>query len=102
VAAPGSWCVGPYQTNNKMSYYFLGGTSMASPHVAGIVALMVQKNPALTAPQVEAILQTSAVPLPAGCRQVTGPSGTASPVCWGADATGAGLADAFAALGLIP
>ena len=46
VAAPGSWVVGPYQVNSgQTSYYFLGGTSMASPHVAGIVALMVTKEP---------------------------------------------------------
>jgi subtilisin family serine protease len=39
VAAPGSWVVGPYQVNSgQISYYFLGGTSMATPHVAGIVA----------------------------------------------------------------
>jgi subtilisin family serine protease len=50
VAAPGSWIVGPYQTNSgQTSYYYLGGTSMASPHVAGIVALMAQKYPSLTA-----------------------------------------------------
>jgi subtilisin family serine protease len=102
VAAPGSWVVGPYQVNSgQTSYYFLGGTSMASPHVAGIVALMAQKNPGLTAAQAETILENSAVPLPAGCRMVTDPSGVAQ-VCWGADATGAGLTTADAALAATP
>lgn len=103
VAAPGSWVVGPYQTNSgQLSYYFLGGTSMASPHVAGIVALMAQKYPALTAAQAESILTTSAIPLPAGCRVVLTPYGTPSNICWGADATGAGLATADAALAATP
>jgi subtilisin family serine protease len=103
VAAPGSWVVGPYQLNSgATSYYFLGGTSMASPHVAGIVALMVQKNPALTALQAEAILQTSAIPLPAGCRNVFGPSGAIEEYCWEDDATGSGLITADAALSMTP
>jgi subtilisin family serine protease len=105
VAAPGSWIVGPYQVNsgtNKLSYYFLGGTSMASPHVAGIVALMVQKDPTLTAAQAESILEGSAVALPAGCRNVNNGSGSVVPFCWGADATGAGLATADAALNATP
>lgn len=41
------------------------GTSMASPHVAGIVALMMQKNGSLTAAQCKAMLIASARP-PAG------------------------------------
>lgn len=102
VAAPGSWVVGPYQTNGQTSYFFLGGTSMASPHVAGIAALMAQKNPSLTQAQVESILKTSAVPLPAGCRDVTSPAGAVSSVCWEADATGAGLATATGALAATP
>ena len=103
VAAPGSWVVGPYKTNSGMStsFYYLGGTSMASPHVAGIVALMVQKDASLSGPEAEVILETSAVPLPAGCRSVLGPRGLAK-YCWGADATGAGLATADAALAAIP
>jgi len=99
VAAPGSWVVGPYQVNSgQTSYYFLGGTSMASPHVAGIAALMAQKRPSLTAGQAEAILKSSAVPLAAGCRDVRDPSGTVTRTCWGSDATGAGLATADRAL----
>lgn len=103
VAAPGSWVVGPYQLNSgKTSYYFLGGTSMASPHVAGIVALMVEKNPALTAKEAEDILTSTAIPLTPGCRDVYTPGGTVVQYCWGADATGFGLATADAALAAIP
>jgi len=103
VAAPGSWVVGPYQLQSgKTSYFFLGGTSMASPHVAGIVALMAQKNTSLTAAEAETILETSAIYLAPGCRTVYQPDGTTAQFCWGADATGAGLATADAALAAIP
>jgi subtilisin family serine protease len=99
VAAPGSWVVGPYQTQGgQISYFFLGGTSMASPHVAGIVALMAQKKPALTAPEAESILEGSAIRLPAGSRNILDIDGTPITVSWGADATGKGLATADAAL----
>lgn len=103
VAAPGSWVVGPYQLQSgKISYFFLGGTSMASPHVAGIVALMAQKNPALTAAQAESILESSAIALPAGCRMVIDPFVGLTEFCWGEDATGHGLATADAALSATP
>jgi subtilisin family serine protease len=103
VAAPGSWVVGPYQTNSgQTSYYFLGGTSMASPHVAGIVALMAQKDPALTASGAEGILEGSAIPLASGCRTVPTSGGALVQYCWGEDATGAGLVDAGAALFATP
>jgi subtilisin family serine protease len=99
VAAPGSWVLGPYQTNSgQTSYYFLGGTSMASPHVAGIVALLAQKYPALVAAQAELMLEGSAIPLPPGCRTVNDGWGALVDVCWGADATGAGLVTADAVL----
>jgi subtilisin family serine protease len=98
VAAPGSWVVGPFQENGQISYFFLGGTSMASPHVAGVVALMLQKNPTLTAPVAESILESSTLPLPADSRVVYDPSGQASTISWGNDANGAGLVQANLAL----
>lgn len=103
VAAPGSWVVGPYQVNSgQLSFYYLGGTSMASPHVAGIVALMAQKDAALTASEAEAILEGSAIYLAPGCRDVIDPNLGLTEFCWGADATGAGLATADAALAATP
>ncbi len=103
IAAPGSWVVGPYQyTMGKTSYYFLGGTSMSSPHVAGTVALMAQKKNALTASEAETILESSAIYLAPGCLTVRQPSGVSLEFCWEADATGAGLLDALAALAAIP
>lgn len=99
VAAPGSWVVGPYQTNSgQISYYYLGGTSMATPHVSGIAALMLQKAPSLTQGAVDSILENTAVPLGAGCRMVPQPAGDPLNICWGTDATGSGLATANAAL----
>ena len=103
VAAPGSWVVGPYQLQSgKTSYYYLGGTSMASPHVAGIVALMAEKYPDLIATQAESILEGSAIYLAPGSRDVMAPYGYYETFTWGADATGAGLANAAAALTATP
>lgn len=102
VAAPGSWVVGPYQVNGQVSYYFLGGTSMASPHVAGVVALMLQKNGSLTATQAETILEDSALPLPAGSRNIFDPNIGPTTVSWGNNASGHGLVQADAALALTP
>lgn len=99
IAAPGSWIVGPYQVNSgQINYYFLGGTSMASPHIAGIVALMAQKVNSLTATQAETILEDTALALPAGSRTITNSDKTTSVMTWGSDATGAGLVDAVRAL----
>jgi len=102
VVAPGSWIVGPYQVNSgQTSFYYLGGTSMSSPHVAGIVALMAEKYPSLTPAQAEQFLEDSAIELPAGFRDIIGPSGPEH-VTWGADATGSGLVFADRALDFTP
>ena len=89
------------QQSGTTSYFYLNGTSMASPHVAGIVALMAQKYPALVAGQAEEILQNSALRMAAGCATVAEPRTTVEH-CWGTDATGHGLATADAALAGTP
>lgn len=100
VAAPGAWVLGAYQVNQgQQAFYYLGGTSMAAPHVAGLVALMAEKDPGLTQTETETILESTAVALDAGCAAVRpGPGAAPAEVCWGSDATGAGLVNAVDAL----
>lgn len=57
VVAPG---VKVNSTKPGNSYQFLDGTSMASPHVAGIAALILSSNPGLTAGQVEDLITGTA------------------------------------------
>ena len=79
---------------------------------------MLQKNPHLFQAQIEEILKSTAVPLPPGCRDTMFPGlGPGNPptfsdlsngfvfpftVCWGANATGAGLVQADMALAATP
>jgi subtilisin family serine protease len=57
VVAPG---VNIYSTTPGNTYGFQNGTSMAAPHVAGVVALMLSANRALTHAQVRSIVTSSA------------------------------------------
>lgn len=56
IAAPG---VNIYSTVPDNTYLFMDGTSMASPHVAGVAALIRSKNPDLSNAQVRTILESS-------------------------------------------
>ncbi|HDP93955.1 MAG TPA: PKD domain-containing protein [Candidatus Aminicenantes bacterium] len=47
-------------SRNSEGYYFYAGTSMASPHVAGVAALVKSANPSLSNSQVRSILESSA------------------------------------------
>jgi serine protease len=51
------------------SYALYNGTSMATPHVSGVVALMLSVKPTLTPDQVTSILQSTARAFPATCSQ---------------------------------
>jgi serine protease len=51
------------------SYALYNGTSMATPHVSGVVALMLSVKPTLTPTEVTSILQSTARAFPATCSQ---------------------------------
>ena len=60
IGAPGNVILST-QINNQ--YRLLTGTSMASPHVAGVAALLLAKRPALTHEEVRHILISTADPV---------------------------------------
>lgn len=66
------------------AYVYMGGTSMAAPHVSGVASLLYSLNPNLTPAQVLAYLQHSATPFPAG--------GTCTTANCGSGIVNAGLA----------
>jgi len=58
VSAPGN---GTVSTTNGGGYSSFSGTSGATPHVCGLVALVLSANPDLTPEQVSMIIQTTSV-----------------------------------------
>lgn len=50
----------------KQTYSFQNGTSMASPHMAGVVALMKSVNPSLTPAQLDNLIASGALSVEAG------------------------------------
>ena len=93
LSAPGSSILSTLNTGSTTpgapGYATYSGTSMATPHVAGVVSLMLSINPAMTPAQVLTALRSSARTFPTGT---------------GADCTtalcGAGIVDAAAALAI--
>jgi subtilisin family serine protease len=123
VAAPGVWIRGPFagfpgyshlpwwskgladliSAANPGNFFYVSGTSMASPHTAAVAALMLEKNPSLTQAQVEAILKATALPIPPGFGGDVNITGNfTDPQVWGANATGSGLVQADAAVAATP
>jgi serine protease len=76
-------------TPGSAIYEFYEGTSMAAPHVAGIVSLMLSRNAALSPAEVSSILRSTA-------RAFSPLSGCTTSIC------GAGIVDAAAAVAAVP
>lgn len=56
-------------TPSTDSYAFYQGTSMATPHVAGVAALLYEVDPTLTPDEIESTLKSTARSFPATCSQ---------------------------------
>lgn len=111
VVAPGSfvfgeWLFGPgFSEGREVAFdridNFIFGTSFAAPHVAGIVAQMLEKNPTLNQHQVEDLLRHTALHLPDSPFFFVTPLGFGI-LPWDGRATGAGLVQGAAAVAATP
>ncbi|MFF9049876.1 S8 family serine peptidase [Streptomyces erythrochromogenes] len=96
VTAPGGDTTGIYSTLPGGKYGSMSGTSMASPHVAGVAALLVSTNPGITPAQLRDKLATQAndvaCPSDSRCKGTTAKNGF----------FGEGQVDALKAVGSTP
>jgi PKD repeat protein len=60
VSAPGSGIYNTHGFHSNATYAFLSGTSMASPHVAGLIGLIRSRNPELPKAQVDSLVMVTA------------------------------------------
>ena len=71
VTAPGSSIISTINkgltTPTTAGHASYNGTSMATPHVAGLTALMLAQQPGITPAQVESTLKSTARPMPVAC-----------------------------------
>ena len=85
LAAPGASILSTYNygywSPGLADYGYMGGTSMAAPHVSGVAALLLQLNPGFTPDQVAARLKLGSTPFAGACA-----------------ACGAGILNAYGAL----
>jgi subtilisin family serine protease len=128
VLAPGSWVRGPFPGDpgfnhlpwwskgigdvvgrNSGNFFYVGGTSMATPHTTSVAAMIMQKNPSLNQAQVEHILKSTALPLPASGSRSIFDFDHPGVITWDTDcggtpcnAVGAGVLRADAALSATP
>ncbi|MET9609774.1 S8 family serine peptidase [Streptomyces sp. NPDC006512] len=96
VTAPGGDATGIYSTLPGGKYGSMSGTSMASPHVAGVAALLASTNPGITPAQLRDKLATQAndvaCPSDSRCKGTTAKNGF----------FGEGQVDALKAVGSTP
>ncbi|MHA1264431.1 MAG: S8 family peptidase [Candidatus Helarchaeota archaeon] len=63
ISAPGGYFNGIISTYNESNYVNAIGTSMATPHVSGVIALMLQKNASMTPDQIRQKINETAIDL---------------------------------------
>ena len=60
VAAPGDWILSTYPTALGYDYIKMKGTSMATPQVSGLAALLLSVNPSLSPDQIKQLIMNNA------------------------------------------